>query len=182
VADMTRREHYIRNVGAGLLLAGAIGLFAWFRQPLWDGTVASWQWLFEPSTSTNLWYYFLLFWFLGTLGLFAYLILREMALPEHCKYKEDEFHGIIWRWSWKNGREITDVDYFCPFCDRMLTFADSSGSITAPSTTEFFCDACCKRTIRPGYIEHCINDAKREIEYKVRQGMWKQAVAETTKE
>jgi hypothetical protein len=174
MADITRREHVFRDVMGALLAAAILGAAGYATWALgWLGKV--WEWLVEPVTVSRGWWYVLH-------GVVVFAVLGfvvgwvRRARFEHAEYREDDFFGMRWRWAWDWTGGVTSLYFWCPRCDRRAVYDISKDDMFRPQVT-VFCQECQVPHTRPGTLDQLLGCVQREIELKVRNGSWKQVIA-----
>ena len=103
--------------------------------------------------------------------------LQSSSKPEHFTYKEDFIYGAKWRWKWSRN-EISNIQCYCPKCDSILVYDDSSchTRYTDVTKTDFICQNCESKlvtSIHGGNKNYAINAVKREIERRIRTNEYK---------
>lgn len=89
--------------------------------------------------------------FLAILIMFIFIVVLIVKIlePKHKMYRQDEFHGVMWKWRYKNNK-IIDLWCYCPACNSMLHVDDENCKTTSTlgnKTTFFVCDTCNEREI-----------------------------------
>jgi len=103
---------------------------------------------------------------------------RKEYLPSSNDYQEDEFFGVLWKWSGLYSNELTG---FCPNCKTRLIFQreyeyDGNGK------TSLYCETCgTKRATLEGDRQFALGIVWRQIERKINNGEWKQVVEKQMK-
>src|SRR5688572_20291430 len=119
MAEVTRREHIVRDVLGGLALALIVGAGSYFAG-VWGWMGQQIERLGEPVTVDRWWHWLLIANLILTLvaiGLIVIAALRERTPPEYAAYCEDTFFGVVWRWTWSSSGRIADLWCWCPRCD-----------------------------------------------------------------
>lgn len=103
--------------------------------------------------------------------------LQGSSKPEHLSYREDFIYGANWRWKWSRN-EISNIQCYCPKCDSLLVYDDSSchTRYTDVTKTDFICQNCESQlvtSIHGGNKNYAINAVKREIERRIRTNEYK---------
>lgn len=104
---------------------------------------------------------------------FIVVLLIKILEPKHKLYKQDMFHGMLWRWKYKSDR-IVGLWCYCPECKSMLHVDDESCKATSnlgDKITFFICDSCGEREIgriRGGDRNYALKVIIREILAKIR--------------
>jgi hypothetical protein len=170
------RDGIIATVAGGLLLATISPLRAAVRACgawLWDHLI----WLGSLLTGS----YPVKGWILAILIVLAgitvirFLIhLRHAETPAFQLYREDQFYGAVWRWSWVDD-QVVQLWCFCPRCDLELSYDDSACSYFGPFNgsspqTVFGCEHCRKQIaqIPGGNRDYALSVVRREIARKIR--------------
>jgi len=81
--------------------------------------------------------------------IFIIVLIVKILEPKHKMYRQDKFHGMMWKWKYKNDR-IVDLWCYCPTCNSMLHVDDENCKATSTlgdKTTFFICDTCNEREI-----------------------------------
>lgn len=117
---------------------------------------------------------------LALISIFKFFIyLQNRSKIEYLKYIEDNIYNAKWKWKWSKGK-IVDLQCYCPTCDAVLVYDDTSH--TKPTEllkTEFICENCNSQiisTIHGGNKNYAINAVKREIERRVRTQEYKTSI------
>jgi len=97
--------------------------------------------------------------------------------PAYLSYKEDFIYEAKWRWKWTKD-QITNIQCYCPTCDSVLVYDDSSCSTryTDIAKTDFICENCKSQiitSIHGGNNTYAINAVKREIQRRIRTNEYK---------
>lgn len=181
---MSEKSHItIRNSVIASLVAASIISFV---EPLRNYALSflSWAW------SGFVWVYDALLAFYSLPG-WAWLIILLFALiglvtvyhevrPEsdsgHDEYTEDRMYGAIWRWRWV-GSSVSGLWCYCPNCDATLVYVKQSIiDFRFDPKTDFVCENCGSivATIKGGDKGYALAAINREIERRVRTGVYKQ--------
>jgi len=81
--------------------------------------------------------------------IFIVVLIVKIQEPKYKMYKQDMFHGMLWKWKYK-GERIIDLWCYCPTCKSMLHVDDENCKATSTlgdKTTFFICDTCNEREI-----------------------------------
>jgi hypothetical protein len=164
---------------AGLVVAAIVGaastLFGWWAA-IWEAMKAT-ALLLVSDVSVPLWL------IASTVGislvagailLYSRLLVRARTWRE---YREDTFYGLRWRWNYFSGGAPHDPVPYCLTCDFEINPGFAS-AYSAVDRWEFKCENCGKvgATIYEPLSEF-EGRVKRQIELKVRNGSWKDAVS-----
>lgn len=88
-------------------------------------------------------------------------------------YREDDFFGIRWRWSYNTDGDIVRLMSFCPGCDYQIYPRDVSG-YQEPEHLKYNCDDCGARINEFKMPEEEIESRViRQIHKKIRSGSWR---------
>jgi hypothetical protein len=108
-----------------------------------------------------------------------FIYLQNRSKIEYLKYIEDNIYNAKWKWKWSKDK-IVDLQCYCPTCDAVLVYDDTSHiKPTELLKTEFICENCNSQivaTIRGGNKNYAINAVKREIERRVRTEEYKTSI------
>ena len=138
------------------------------------------NWLYEELLTL----YTLPLWIILVISIFAsitiikfFLSFQTNSKPEYITYIEDFIYETKWRWKWEKD-EITNIQCYCPKCDAILVYDDSSTHTkhTDLSKTDFICENCnfqIVTSIRGGNKNYAISAVKREIERRIRTNEYK---------
>ena len=174
---MAAQEHPIRNgvlitlVSAALLYLATLipGLAAWVGNAI----VNSVKYM-QAEVSLPRWLVLSLI--LATLPFWNWLLrkTRSRRGPNPADYREDHFHGVVWRWSY--GLDNTPINpwCFCPRDDTVLVWNYS------PYRTgiDIRCETCAQTYGQfDGDMDYVQEMIVRQIDRRIRSGEWKQVVA-----
>lgn len=180
----------IRNkVVAGVITAVVVGLLWWLRDhlrvaaiPVWQLTVGVLRCLRGPL-SAPLW-----LWLLQWLVVAAFFfdqyrrwLRRGRAIREPLseEYVTDEYHGVLWRWTYSGGIIAeSDLQCWCGHCDVGMEAREGRlGLILSdPTCTIVSCPRCRQEKTLYNAYHREQNAAAIEFLAKLRDGRWRQAV------
>ena len=105
--------------------------------------------------------------------IFIVVLIVKILKPKYKMYKQDMFHGMLWKWKY-NGERIIDLWCYCPACKSMLHVDDENCQTTSTlgdKTTFFVCDTCNEREIgriKGGDRRYALKVVMRAILAKIR--------------
>lgn len=174
----------IRNATIAAVIAGVILLFVpvlrgyavGFLSWVWSGIIWCREALFASYSLPGwTWLLILIFALIGLVNIYL-AIKGESEEPEFKSYVEDFIYGAKWRWGW-DGNQISNVWCFCPICDAILVYDDSSCRFySGANKTDFICENCNRRvvaSINGGDKNYATGAVRREISRRVRTGEYK---------
>ncbi len=115
---------------------------------------------------------------LAFIGVIKFLLLfTNNKKEEYTKYVKDSIYDATWRWKWRKD-DIVDLQCYCPKCDSILIYDDSSCNITYTdlAKTDFICEKCDSQiitSIHGGNKKYAANTIKREIQRRIRTQEYK---------
>lgn len=154
--------------------------FLAFLKMLWSNVVGGWLWLDEEHMVSG---WLITFMSVGTAGL---LIVLALALHQHLteksaqsdlwwkSFKEMDFNGATWRWSWSSDNEIKNLAPYCSRCDGLLVYEEPSHDLLygyEGNQVKLFCENCSYRLVSSIISDRYSNAVlvvKREIYRRVR--------------
>lgn len=73
---------------------------------------------------------------------FIVFLLYKLIIKNRSNYTEDIIYDIKWTWKYK-GKDITNLQCFCPTCNEELIYDDTSSNYTlSVSKIDFICENC----------------------------------------
>ena len=95
--------------------------------------------------------------------------VNDLKGPSFLDYKEDLFHGMVWRWRFNtSGNGILEPECFCIHDGTPLMHHNSHSDVT------YTCDLCGNRYGPLHGTHHSISrDVQSQVEQKIRDGEWK---------
>lgn len=164
--------------GIALLIVPDIrGYLVSFLGWLWSGVTWCWDALFLSYAIPGwAWLIVIIFSVTGFLTLF-FAIRKNLTTPEYSSYTEDYIKGAIWRWRWAYNK-ITDLWCFCPSCEAVLVYDDSScrSLYSNACKTDFICENCNHSVITSisgGNKSYAVGAIEREIDRRIRTNEYK---------
>ncbi|MDD3324626.1 MAG: hypothetical protein PHN38_05860 [Sulfurospirillaceae bacterium] len=113
-------------------------------------------------------------------------VVYKLLEPKYKKYKQDEFHNVIWKWQYR-GDNITLLWCYCPVCSSALMCDDENCKATSnlhEKTTFFVCNECggCEKArVQGGDRRYVLSGVKREIMRKIRNSTFQIANKQPSK-
>lgn len=173
----SKDSHPIRN---GIIVTVGGSIITAFLPPvrsfLGAATTKLWN-FFEATWKVFTQWHALPGWLIFLLSLLSAIFLLGMVRsfmarrkPDFCRYTQDDYRGARWRWEWA-GKEIRNLQGFCPKCDCELVYDDSScRRFHADPQTVFFCEACGDEvaSILGGKYEYAMEAVRRELRRRIR--------------
>lgn len=75
---------------------------------------------------------------------FIIFITIKLIRKNRCKYTEDTFYDVKWKWTWYKDK-IVNLQCFCPSCNEELYYDDTTSNfILTVSKVDFICEKCHK--------------------------------------
>jgi hypothetical protein len=105
--------------------------------------------------------------------IFIIVLVVKILEPKHKQYRQDIFHGMIWKWKYR-GNEIIGLWSYCPTCKEMLSVDDENcrGTKNLGDMISFFvCENCGgieKGRIKGGDRKYSLSVIKRAILANIR--------------
>ena len=171
------RTKVVAGVVSGLILATIF--YAVPKLFQWIISILSWLWqYFISSINIPKW----LLWLLLILALPTlvrvlkrFLKRDENSEPTFWMYRQDEFEGITWRWSYDYSGRPVNIVPFCPNCDSQLVHVkENQFSLKPTFSVSFYCERCKQERARieGGNEYYAVSMIERFIDRKIRNGEW----------
>jgi hypothetical protein len=173
----------IRNATIASVLAGILLMLipvvrqyvAAAGEALWSALLWCWSALIDSYSAPG-WLWMVISGFALVGATRTFLAIRgAKPQPEYMSYVEDILYGAKWRWQWR-GSHLNGLWCFCPTCDAVLVYDDSScNNIYKESKTDFVCENCHRvvASVEGGKMIYAVNAAEREILRRIRTGEYK---------
>jgi uncharacterized protein YbaR (Trm112 family) len=105
---------------------------------------------------------------------FLLLIKNILIGKTYEDYTEDTFHGINWRWYWKDGK-IINLWCYCPICELEMSYIEDkeyyNNGFNYKYNVTFTCEHCNREyTIIEHKLNYLLGVIEREIRRKIRIG------------
>jgi hypothetical protein len=105
---------------------------------------------------------------------------QGVAEPTWLSYSQDNFFGMVWRWDSTSRNPLDTLRPFCPSCDTRLVYSMDVRSHDFTTLTGFICETCQKEIAKlEGDRDYVLAKVGRQIERKIRNGEWKQAISKS---
>lgn len=168
-------EATVAGIVSALITSVVIALVPEAREWFIRTIESVWSHLGESTLLSNC----ILYPLIGWSGLSAFLLIlhireRFFNKDQSMLYLQDQFRGVIWRWSYRR-KKIIRIAAFCPRCDTQLLFKPS-GSMSTPCTY-LHCERCHDNLcVMEGNYSAVTDTIQRLIERNLRTGEWKNLI------
>ena len=168
------------TVLGGLILALILYLLGYispFFKRGSDMIFSLWGYFKSPS-KVPMW----LFWLLVVGCVPAILKIVKLLLPVDYQsaYREEEFFGVIWRWSYPLHLTADRVWCYCPQCDTRLIY--NPYILADVISITLFCETCNKQyQTFNGDVADLLSKVIRQIDRNIRTGIWRSKVGDRKK-